>query len=274
MSHTLWVIGGDARSHWAAQALAASRFAVSAYDVPDEKTENLPEEINIAVLPFPSFQGALIRGHSGIPVADLLNRLRCGSYVFGGLFGDWKGAISDRGAKAYDLYDTEPLTTANACLTAEGALQLAMENSPISLHGAKCLVIGYGRIGKCLAQKLRGLSADVTVSARKPADQSLAEAMGHLSDQTGIYLHGLQQYDFIFNTVPAEVLSSDQLAQISPACLLIDLASRPGGFSPVRCQELNLHFCTAPGLPGRCSPKSAGILYAQSILSILNQEGV
>ena len=274
MRHTIWVIGGDARSHWAAQALSASRFTVSTHDVPDEKSQILPDEIKIAVLPFPSFQGALIRGHSAVPMADLLNRLNCGSYVFGGLFGDWKGAITDRGAQAIDLYGSEPLSTANACLTAEGALQLAMENSPISLHGAKCLVIGYGRIGKCLAQKLCGLSADVTVAARKIADRSLAEAMGHLSDQTGIYLHGLQQYDFIWNTVPAEVLSSEQLEKISPNCLLLDLASRPGGFSPMRCQELGLHFCSAPGLPGRCSPKSAGILYAQSILSILNQEGV
>ena len=49
MRHTIWVIGGDARSHWAAQALSASRFTVSTHDVPDEKSQILPDEIKIAV---------------------------------------------------------------------------------------------------------------------------------------------------------------------------------------------------------------------------------
>lgn len=274
MSHTIWVIGGDERSHWAAQALNTSRFPVFTHDVPEEDKTALPEEIEIAVLPFPSFQGALIRGHDAVPIADLLYRLRRGSHVFGGLFGDWKGAFADRGAYVHDVYGSEPLTTANACLTAEGALQLAMEQSPISIHGAKCLVIGFGRIGKCLAHKLNGLSAHVTAASRKPIDQALTEAMGYLSEQTGVYLHGLQKYNFIFNTVPAEVLNREHLQKISPECLLMDLASRPGGFSPLECQEQGLHFCTAPGLPGRCCPKTAGTLYAQSILTILNQEGV
>lgn len=274
MSQTVWVIGGDTRSYWTAQTLKASRFSVATHDVPEEKMDALPEDIAIAVLPFPSFQGALIRGHNAVPVADLLNRLQREAFVFGGLFDNWKGAFSDRGAKVFDLYGTEPMTTSNARLTAEGAIQLAMELSPISLHNANCLVIGYGHIGKCLSHMLHGLCANVTVAARKSADCALAEAMGCQTDRTGIYVHGLKSYDFIFNTVPAQIFNDRQLELISPDCLLMDLASRPGGFSPARCQELKLKTCIAPGLPGKCSPKSAGILYAQCIMTILNQEGV
>lgn len=270
---TIWAIGGDARSRWAVRALRAAGLSVFTQDVPEEEDSVLPDRIELAVLPFPSFQGDLIRGHYAVPIADLLMRLQRGSCVFGGLFDRWKGAVADRGALPYDLYDSEPLTTANACLTAEGAIQLAMEQSPVSLHGAPCLVIGYGRIGKCLANKLNGLSAHVTVSARKKKDCALAEAMGFTADLTGSYLHGLSQYAFIFNTVPAEILTEEQLSRVSKDCLLIDLASRPGGFSPLQCTALGLRFCTAPGLPGRYCPKSAGILYAQSILSILESEG-
>lgn len=274
VGQTIWVIGGDTRSYWVAQVLKASRFHVMTHDVPGEEMDALSDEIEIAVLPFPSFQGALIRGHNAVPIGEFLNRLRRKSYVFGGLFGDWKGSFTDRDVYAFDIYGSEPLTTANACLTAEGAIQLAMEQSPVSLHGAKCLVIGYGRIGKCLSKMLQGLSSRVTVAARKSSDRAMAEAMGHQSDQTAVYLHGLRQYDFIFNTVPAEVINETQLALISPDCVVIDLASQPGGFSAQHCKELGLNFIIAPGLPGQCSPKSAGILYAQNILSILNQEGV
>lgn len=273
MRQTIWVIGGDERSHWAARALVSARFSVFTHDVPQEPTTPLPEDIPIAVLPFPSLQGESIRGHDPLAISELLRCLSRGSSVFGGLFGQMKGAFSDRGAAVYDLYGTEPLTTENACLTAEGALELAMERSPLSLHGARCLVIGYGRIGKCLARKLSALSSDVTVAARKESDLALAEAMGFQTDRTGIYLHGLSAYDFIFNTVPAQVLTDIHLRQIPPDTLLMDLASRPGGFSPLRCQELALNFCIAPGLPGRCCPKSAGIAYARSIISILDQEG-
>ena len=44
--------------------------------------------------------------------------------------------------------------------TAEGAIQLAMEELPITLHGARVLVIGYGRLGRVLADRLAGLKAE------------------------------------------------------------------------------------------------------------------
>ena len=45
--------------------------------------------------------------------------------------------------------------------TAEGAIQLAMEELPITLHGARVLVIGYGRLGRVLADRLAGLGREL-----------------------------------------------------------------------------------------------------------------
>ena len=58
------------------------------------------------------------------------------------------------------------MTTRNAVATAEGAIAEAVLHSDGTLHGAACLVIGFGRVGLALAQRLRGLSAHVTVAAR------------------------------------------------------------------------------------------------------------
>ena len=46
------------------------------------------------------------------------------------------------------------------------------------LADCKVLVIGWGRIGKCLAALLKGLEADVTVVARKETDRAILHALG------------------------------------------------------------------------------------------------
>lgn len=267
-----WVLGGDARSCWAARHLAANGHAVNCFGVPDMPDTPLPFYIERLILPFPSCQGALLRGHSAIPMEEVLQHVDADSTVYGGLLGAWCAALEHHGAVVRDLYGTEPLTTANAIPTAEGAIQLAMDHSPITLHGARCLVIGFGRIGKILARKLHGLSACVTVAARKPTDLALAEAMGLQTDLTGRYLHGLKQYDFIFNTVPAPVLAEEDLNALRPDCLILELASLPGGFSQDRCKAHSINCLFAPGLPGRCAPKTAGALYAQNILDDIRRE--
>lgn len=269
---TFWVLGGDARSHWAARHLAANGHTVKTFGVPDAPDTPLPFYIERLVLPFPSCQGALVRGHSAVPMEEVLQHVDADSTVYGGLLGSWREALAHHGAKVRDLYGTEPLTTANAIPTAEGAIQLAMDHTPITLHGSQCLVIGFGRIGKILARKLHGLSARVTVAARQPTDLALAEAMGLQTDRTGRYLRGLSQYDFVFNTVPAKVLTEEQLDALHPDCLLTELASLPGGFSQDYCKERQINFLFAPGLPGRCAPKSAGVIYAQNILNDLQRE--
>lgn len=268
----LWVLGGDMRNYWAARHLAASGHTVRCFGVPDAPDTPLPFYIERLILPFPSCQGALVRGHSAVPMEEVLQHVDADSTVYGGLLGAWREALTHHGAQVRDLYGTEPMTTANAISTAEGAIQLAMDYAPITLHGSQCLVIGFGRIGKILARKLHGLSACVSVAARKPTDLALAEAMGLQTDLTGQYLHGLKQYDFIFNTVPATVLTEDHLDMLSSDCLLMELASLPGGFSQEYCKEHKINYIFAPGLPGRCAPKSAGAIYAQNILDDLGRE--
>ncbi len=266
MGREFCCLGGDERSFYAARHLQARGHRVRCFGVPGAENSPLLERLERVVLPFPSFQGALLKGKSAIPVEELLCRIGAGSCIYGGLLGPYADAIRAHGGKPIDLYGAEPLTTENAALTAEGAICLAIENSPIALQGAACLVIGFGRIGKLLAQKLRALGARVTVATRKEADRALAEALGCLSEETGYYRHGLGQFDFLFNTVPAPVLSQTQLEALSPHCLIMELASQPGGFSPEDCKDLGLSYLPAPGLPGRFSPKTAGALYAEHIL--------
>lgn len=66
--------------------------------------------------------------------------------------GDWRekrGCVAARG-----IFLRE-----NACLTAEGALVAAASRAPFALLGSVCLVVGYGRIGAALVDRLVGLGA-------------------------------------------------------------------------------------------------------------------
>lgn len=267
MEDELVLLGGDLRMHWAARELRRQGRAVITCCVPHEPEQPLPHRISTLVLPFPAFQGERIRGASTPGVKEILPALQPGSRVFGGLLEPWAAAFGERGAQCCELYGSEPLTTANAALTAEGAMALAMQHLPIALEGMHCLVIGFGRIGKLLARKLSALGAEVRVSARSASDRAMAEALGYGSEETGHYHHGLSAYELILNTVPHRILTASQLAGVREDCLLVELASQPGGIPRDSCEALGLSYLAAPGLPGSYAPKTAGILYARSILA-------
>lgn len=159
-----------------------------------------------------------------------------------------------------DLLRDEEFLAQNAAITAHCAAVLAMEQLPITLDGCPALVIGWGRIGKCLAKLLHALGAAVTVAARSSRDRAMLTALGYPS----IPVDGIMAADYrlIINTVPAPVLG----AEFAGDALQLDLASSPGILSP---QAIH-----ARGLPGRFAPESAGILIARTILRYLEGEGL
>ena len=112
--------------------------------------------------------------------------------------------------------------------TAEGAIQLAMEELPITLSGARCLITGYGRVGQALARLLVALGANVTVAARKFSDLARAQTLGCETLEIQ-HLENAGDFDVIFNTVPVLLFSRDILQRMDRSTLLIDLASNHGG---------------------------------------------
>ena len=133
------------------------------------------------------------------------------------------------GIALIDYLDREELAVANAVAAAEGAIQLIMEETPITVCHSSCLVIGFGRIGKILCHRLRGLGAQVTASARNYADLAWIRAYGYEAVETANIDASLSHYDVVINTVPARVLGENRLSKVRHGCLCLDLASKPGG---------------------------------------------
>ena len=169
--------------------------------------------------------------------------------------------------------DTAERPIGNALPTAEGALQLAMEATDRTIHGSRCLVTGFGRIGRLLAERLQALGAHVTVSVRRYSDIAWASAWGYACLQTGRLAGTLGGFDLIFNTVPALVFDAERLRELREDCVILDLASAPGGVDLDAAKDLGRNVRAAPGLPGKVAPRTAAAAIRDSIYHILEERG-
>ena len=209
------------------------------------------------------------------PLSQVLDALRPGQILCAGrVDGGTLAMAQERGLILHDYFAREELAVANAVPTVEGAIQIAMEELPITLHGARALVIGYGRLGKLLAHRLSALGVKVSVAARKWADLAWAEAYGYGVEQTDRLEGWLCSYDLIVNTVPARVLGEERLAELERGCLVIDLASKPGGVDMEAARQLGVKVIWALSLPGKVAPVTAGKAILNSIYNILREQGV
>lgn len=156
----------------------------------------------------------------------------------------------------------------NAVPTAEGAIELAIKHTPFTLWQSRVLVIGFGRVGKVLADRLHALGAYVTVSARKPSDLALIGISGCNAIKTSDVLENIKKQDIVFNTVDAKVISNEALKSCSDK-LIIDLSSS-GGFDIEAAKKHRVSAFKASGLPGICAPYTAGKILAETVAELLN----
>ncbi|MCL6637668.1 MAG: dipicolinate synthase subunit DpsA, partial [Alicyclobacillus sp.] len=167
------------------------------------------------------------------------------------------------------LMELDEVAILNSIPTAEGAIAMAMEHSDFTIHGAKAAVLGFGRCGMTLARTLAALGADVRVAARQPAHMARIREMG----LRPVDIHRLQDtltdVDLIFNTVPEMVLPAAVLARVPRECVIIDIASKPGGTDFRYAERHGLKAFLAPSLPGLVAPKTAGRIIADTLCRIL-----
>lgn len=173
------------------------------------------------------------------------------------------------GIRVVEMAEVDEIATLNSIPTAEGAIQRAMEELPITIHGSSAAVIGFGRCAITLARMLAALGAKTKVIARNPAQLARAFEMGlealHWDELTTV----LPTCDVIFNTVPTRVIDRSMLEQLDRECVIIDIASAPGGIDFEAARELKVRAFLELGLPGRVAPKTAGAILARSIPPII-----
>lgn len=282
MKRTVTVLGGDLRQVHLARLLAEDGWSVRTWGLergggiaPAPLHQALESEL--VILPLPVSRGGKLHlplTDSVLETEELWPKLRTDQLLLGGMTGALaRKLLLGHGLTLLDYYQREEVQILNAVPTAEGAIHLAMETTETTLCAAKCLVIGYGRIGKVLAHRLQAMGATVSVAARKYSDLAWIEAFGCRGIPVGDLAGRLDNFDLIFNTVPALILDGALLAETQPGCAILELASPPGGIDRSAAEELKCRVIDAPGLPGIAAPRTAAIAIREGIYHILEERG-
>lgn len=287
---TFSFIGGDLRQLQVISLLSAEGYHIRAFGFGESMGE-IAEKVFVAdsvaecmfgadyaVLPLPysldkKTVNAPLTGMK-ILIADVLKNMDTSMILLAGKVGeDIARRCTERNIKVYDYAKRKELAVMNAVPTAEGAIETAMSNTVFTLNGSRCLVVGYGRIGKVLANDLKALGAKVYATSRKKETLAEIEAFGYFSVPTSDIKRVASEVDIIFNTVPDLVLGPSILAATDENVLIIDLASRPGGVDFDEAERLRRRVIWALSLPGKVAPYTAGKIIKNTLINLIEESG-
>ena len=188
------------------------------------------------------------------PIAD---HIPPGATVIGG-----KLTVKDN--PCIDLLEDPAYLAENACITAHCAIKVALNALPVTLNGCPVLVVGWGRIGKCLASLAKAMGAHVTVASRKEADRAMVLALGYDALDTATLGYELGRFRVIWNTVPVMLIPEAAGGSCRADCLKIELASKPG--------IAGADVISARGLPGKEAPEASGRLIAKTVMRLTDYQ--
>lgn len=288
MSTNFTIIGGDLRIIKLAKMLAEDGNKVYTYGV--EKAEELKEnkniitcnklqdavknsEVIIGPIPFSSNEKDINSPFSDktISIRELMHVINAKILIAGSITPEVYNLANDEYIEIIDIMKREELAVLNTISTAEGAIEIIIANTNKIIHGSKILILGFGRIGKVLARKLAGLSAKVTCAARKDEDLAWIRAYGHMETNINTIGENLSEFDVIINTVPHLILTEDKIKYVKDDCLLVDLASNPGGIDKKAAKNKNLRLLWALALPGKVAPVTTAEFIKDTVYNILKE---
>jgi dipicolinate synthase subunit A len=272
---TVAMLGGDKRELHIVPALKSAGLSVRVFGLPKDKLPGgvkscatLKEAVRgarLIILPLPGVKD------SGLLHAPLVGEVRVeredlsevspGTPVMVGVASNYlRELCRELSLPIFEIAECDSVAVPNAVPTAEGAVQLAMQETEITIDDMHALVLGFGRVGEALAQRLRALGADVTVSNRGAYRFALAAKNGFAIFPWACLADSFPKIDVVFNTVPALVLDKEKLLAMNRDTLIIDLASGAGGTDFAAAEEIGVKAIHALSLPGKVAPISAGRL--------------
>lgn len=165
----------------------------------------------------------------------------------------------------HDLLQDEDYQQKIAWMTAEGAIAAAMGKTGCAINGAECLVIGWGRIGRALAERLIALGGKITVLTRSREKWREIEACGAAAGFTCDAEKRICGKRFVFSTPPVPVVGEKALLNAAKNAVIIDLASPPYGVDVESAKKIGINAWREPGVPGRYCPENAAMAIYESI---------
>lgn len=272
----LLIIGGDSRTQYLLKALCDEGFDAVRFDG-SEPLKNALDRSDAVILGLPcSRDDKSVDAPDlaeSVLIKDLCKMMGEGKLLLAGKMSQAVKAVADVfSVRWVDYFLREELEILNAVPTAEGAIQIAMEELPITIHGSNIVVTGFGKVAKPLCMLLKNMGANVTVCARKSSARAEARSMGLGAADFSYFNDCIEGADVIYNTVPARIIKRENLLAAKNA-LIIDLASKPGGVDMDAALDLGVKVIWAIGLPGKVAPVSAGNIIKETVCNIFSELG-
>ena len=263
-------IGGDFRNIELAKMLAKDGMLVYTYGLERgflEKDfnqqiiqcENLDQGINkaeiiITALPFSKDDKNINTplSEEKLEIEEIINKIKGKTIFTGNISKEVKEKFNKENIKFFDILKNEEFAILNTVPTAEATIKIIIENTKNIIQNSRCLIMGFGRIGKILSYKMQSLSLKTTVIPTNSIEEAWGKAYGNeiitfenIKDKKEI----LSKYDIIINTIPKIILKEEELKNIRKDALIIDLASKPFGIDRNFMQNEKMNFIEALGLP-------------------------
>ncbi len=286
MEKSISVVGGDLRIIKLIEMLVNDGYKVYTYALENaeellnlENVEMCPtleetvinSKVVVGPIPLSSDRKKLSTpfGRNSVEIENFISIIKDKHLIAGNIA--IKEELEKEGIAFTDLLRREEFSVLNTIATAEGTLQIAMEETQRTVHGSNVLVMGFGRIGKVLAKMLDGIGAKVYCEARKNEDISWIKAYGY----NPIHLNDLNQelgkFDIIVNTIPFQILDEERLNLLNKDVLVIDLASNPGGVDRKIAKEKGIKVIWALSLPGKVAPLTSAEFIKETLYHVLKE---
>jgi dipicolinate synthase subunit A len=280
------IIGGDKRLVCMAENLHGLGYSVILYGLQHSSpilslnANSLAEAIDsskVIITPIPvSKDGVHILSQiaeSDLTIDNLCKLLSSDQILYGGCLTEFMtDYFKNHCIPFIDFMEQEEITLFNTIATAEGSIAEAILESATNLHGSSCLILGFGRCARTLAEKLKGLCSKVDITARSSVALAAADTSSFGAFSLKELKDNIEHYDYIFNTIPSLVLTKDILSHTKPGVVIIDIASAPGGVDFEAAKELGRFAKLSLGLPGKYAPKSSAACLTDFLLSDLRKK--
>lgn len=280
------IVGGDQRTIKLIEMLKNDGHEIKTYGLSDislqnvEVLEDIQELQKIKSQHFDAVIGPIPITKDGenlnapfveekIGMNELLPFLANQILIAGPISSDLKEKMEKYNIRAIDIMESEELVIYNTIATAEGTIEIAISNTEKNLHESKILILGFGKVAKTLALKLKGLSQQVTCAARKLKDFAWIDTLGFNLENINNLGQNLHEYDIIINTVPQIILTEERIKSVKEDALIIDLASKPGGIDQEAIKKASIKYIWALALPGKVAPISSAKYIKEAIYNII-----
>ena len=283
------VIGGDARQLEIIRKLTEldARLSLIGFEQLDHAFTGAVKEkldevdfstIDALILPVPgtNLEGqveTIFSNEKVILTEDMLLKTPEHCTIYSGISNAFLNEITTKSKRRLiQLFSRDDVAIYNSIPTVEGTIMMAIQHTDYTIHGSNVTVLGLGRCGMSTARAFHALGAKVKVGARKSEHLARITEMGVTPFHLNNLVKEVSDTDILINTVPHPVVSAAVISKLPAHTLIIDIASKPGGTDFRYAEKRGIKALLAPSLPGIVAPKTAGLILADVLTQLLQDD--